>query len=140
VASERISTTEAARRLGVSGTTVRRMVRAGKLHAETAERAQGAYLVVLWDRESEEAPETTTRVATPQPPAVTATPARPVVPQAPKAAAAPAATAPRLPSTGTGGLLAQLASTSLSGWALALIVLAAVGLSASGLVAYRHSR
>jgi hypothetical protein len=91
---------------------------------------------------------------------VTATPARPVVQQAPKgpvtaqapkaaaapayvapaAAPAPAATAPRLPSTGTGGLLDQSTSSSLSGWALALIVLAGLGVSASGLVAYRRSR
>jgi hypothetical protein len=95
---------------------------------------------------------------------VTATPARPVVQQAPKgpvtaqapkaaaapaapvaqapavSAAAPAASAPRLPSTGTGGLLDQSTSTSLSGWALALIVLAGLGVSASGLVAYRRSR
>jgi hypothetical protein len=75
-------------------------------------------------------------------------PKGPVVAQAPKAAqapayvapAAPAAVAPRLPSTGTGGLLDQSASTSLTGWALALIVLAALGVSASGLVAYRRSR
>jgi hypothetical protein len=51
------------------------------------------------------------------------------------------ATAPRLPNTGTGGLLDQQSSSnSLAGWALALIVLAALGVSASGLMAYRRSR
>jgi hypothetical protein len=48
--------------------------------------------------------------------------------------------APRLPSTGTGGLLDQQSSSSLTGWALALLVLAGLGVSASGLVAYRRSR
>jgi len=46
----------------------------------------------------------------------------------------------RLPSTGTGGLLDQQSSSSLTGWALALVVLAGLGVSASGLVAYRRSR
>lgn len=84
--------------------------------------------------------------------AVAQAPKGPVVAQAPSkaaaptyqapavSAAAPAAVAPRLPSTGTGGLLDQQASNSLTGWALALIVLAALGVSASGLVAYRRSR
>jgi hypothetical protein len=49
--------------------------------------------------------------------------------------------APRLPNTGTGGLLdQQSSSSSLTGWALALVVLAGLGVSASGLVAYRRSR
>lgn len=110
-------------------------------------------------------PPTPTRAASPAPtsapppppptqaprPPVTATPARvqapvaqapkgPVTAQAPRAGAAPAAAAPRLPSTGTGGLLDEQSSTSLTGWALALIVLAALGVSASGVVAYRRSR
>jgi hypothetical protein len=50
------------------------------------------------------------------------------------------ATSPRLPNTGTGGLLDQQSSTSLTGWALAAIVLAALGVSATGLFAYRRSR
>jgi hypothetical protein len=108
---------------------------------------------------------TPTRAATPAPPPppppVTATrpaatpavvqrpvtqqaPKGPVVAQAPKAApAAPAAapaTAPRLPSTGTGGLLDTQSGNSLTGWALALIVLAALGVSASGILAYRRSQ
>lgn len=51
---------------------------------------------------------------------------------------APAA-APRLPNTGTGGLLDSQTST-LTGWALMAIVLAALGMSAVGLTAYRRSR
>jgi len=106
----------------------------------------------------------------PPTPVVTATPARspvsqqapkgpvaqgpakgPVYAQGPKTAQAPRAVgggpvyvapaaAARLPSTGTGGLLDQQASTSLTGWALAVIVLAGLGISATGLFAYRRSR
>ena len=46
---ERISTAEAARRLGVSQTQVRRQVKAGTLRAETESRPQGTRLVILWD-------------------------------------------------------------------------------------------
>lgn len=46
---------------------------------------------------------------------------------------APAAAAPRLPSTGTGGLLDQSAAGG-NGWALAAVLLAALGMAASGLV------
>jgi hypothetical protein len=45
------------------------------------------------------------------------------------------AVAPRLPSTGTGGLLDQ--SSAMSGWTLAAMLLAAVAMGGSGLVAYR---
>lgn len=48
------------------------------------------------------------------------------------------AAAPRLPSTGTGGLLDEQTSNGLTGWALAVIVLAALGVSATGLLAYRR--
>jgi len=114
-------------------------------------------------------PPTVARTNTPAPPPATAVrtpttaPATPVrtpvvqrsVQQAPKgpvsaqgpkygaggAGGGVAATAPRLPNTGTGGLLDQQSSSnSLAGWALALIVLAALGVSASGLMAYRRSR
>lgn len=92
-------------------------------------------------------PSTATRppVATPRVQApVAQAPKGPVTAQAPAKAAAPVAqapaAAPRLPSTGTGGLLDQQSSNSLTGWALLSIVLAALGVSASGLVAYRRSR
>lgn len=49
------------------------------------------------------------------------------------------AVAPRLPNTGTGGLLDQQSNT-LAGWALMAIVLAALGVSATGLMAYKRSR
>jgi hypothetical protein len=48
------------------------------------------------------------------------------------------ATSPRLPNTGTGGLLDEQTSNGLTGWALAVIVLAALGVSATGLMAYRR--
>ena len=75
----------------------------------------------------------------------------PVRAQGPKAAQAPraaarvgaggAAAAPRLPSTGTGGLLDQQSSSSgMAGWALAMILLSALGLGATGLVTYRRSQ
>jgi hypothetical protein len=54
------------------------------------------------------------------------------------AGGAPAAVAPRLPSTGTGGLLDQ--SGGASGWMLAAVLLAALGMGASGLVAYRREQ
>ena len=65
----------------------------------------------------------------------------PVRAQGPKAAQAPrAAAAPRLPSTGTGGLLDQQSNSSgMAGLELAMIMLAALGIGASGLVAYRRS-
>src|SRR5262249_15269330 len=56
---ERISTTEAGRRLGVSPTQIRRLVAAGKLRSETQHRPQGTRLVVLWD-----APDVATEDAT----------------------------------------------------------------------------
>jgi len=46
---ERISTAEAAHRLGVSPSTVRRLVRAGALRSESEQRPQGTRLVILWD-------------------------------------------------------------------------------------------
>lgn len=49
MAQERITTAEAARRLGVSTRTVRRMVRAGGLRAESERRPQGTRLLILWD-------------------------------------------------------------------------------------------
>jgi len=97
-------------------------------------------------------PAATPRPATATPsvtrPVTQQAPKGPVVAQAPKAAAAPTgqgggaapATAPRLPSTGTGGLLDQQSSSSLTGWALAAIVLAALGVSATGIFAYRRSQ
>ena len=46
---ERISTTEAARRLGVSRTQIRRLIAAGEVRAEREPRPQGTRLTVLWD-------------------------------------------------------------------------------------------
>jgi hypothetical protein len=101
-------------------------------------------------------PTKTPTAAPPPPPPASATPARtpvatpaskPVVQQAPagarygaggkEAAQAPVAGA-RLPNTGTGGLLDE--QTAATNWALLVIVLAALGVSASGLVAYRRQR
>jgi len=92
-------------------------------------------------------PPQPSRTAAPPPPPSSATPARsatpspkPVVQQAPAGAGggyAPVAGA-RLPNTGTGGLLDQ--QTTETGWALLVIVLAALGVSATGLVAYRRQR
>jgi len=88
-------------------------------------------------------PPSATPASAPPPPTArpsTATPApaaKPVVQQAPAAAYAPVAGA-RLPNTGTGGLLDQ--QTAETGWALLVIVLAALGVSATGLVAYRRQR
>ena len=59
---ERITTAEAARRLGVSQTQVRRLVAAGKLIAESEERPHGRRIVVLWDATQDE--PTTIHVAT----------------------------------------------------------------------------
>jgi len=95
-----------------------------------------------------QAPATPSATAPPPPPPPSsATPARsatpspkPVVQQAPAGAGggyAPVAGA-RLPNTGTGGLLDQ--QTTETGWALLVIVLAALGVSATGLVAYRRQR
>jgi len=94
-------------------------------------------------------PPTATRAPTqaPPPPATaTAAPPRPSVtpvvqaPKGPVRAQGPAgvAQAPRLPSTGTGGLLDQ-SSSSPAGWALVLVVVAAIGVSASGIFAYKRS-
>jgi len=78
-------------------------------------------------------------------PSATSTPApapKPVVQQAPAAGRGGGYPAPvagaRLPNTGTGGLLDQ--QTTETGWALLVIVLAALGVSATGLVAYRRQR
>ena len=46
---ERISTADAARRLGVSPTTVRRRIAHGRLSAERHLRPQGVRFVVLWE-------------------------------------------------------------------------------------------
>jgi len=79
--------------------------------------------------------------STPPPARSSQTPSpKPVVQQAPAGAGggyAPVAGA-RLPNTGTGGLLDQ--QTTETGWALLVIVLAALGVSATGLVAYRRQR
>jgi len=95
-------------------------------------------------------PPPTQRPSTPVAAPPTAAPTRaatsspkPVVQQAPAGAGkpgvyqAPVAGA-RLPNTGTGGLLDQ--QTTETGWALLVIVLAALGVSATGLVAYRRQR
>jgi len=95
-------------------------------------------------------PSATPRPATPAPPppsTATAAPRPPVTPvvQAPKGpvrvqgpAGGGVAQAPRLPNTGTGGLLDQ-SSSSPAGWALVLVVVAAIGVSASGIFAYKRS-
>jgi hypothetical protein len=77
-------------------------------------------------------------VTTTQAPAYVA-PARVAVGAGGAQAAAPATT-PRLPSTGTGGLLDQQSNSALSSWAVLLIVLAALGISATGMFAYKRSR
>jgi len=89
-------------------------------------------------------PPTKTPTAAPPPPAAPSrTPApapKPVVQQAPAgygAGGGPVVGA-KLPNTGTGGLLEQ--QTATTGWALLVIVLAALGVSATGLVAYRRQR
>ncbi len=46
---ERITTAEAARRLGLSMSGVRRRIKAGQLAAEWERRPQGTRLLVLWD-------------------------------------------------------------------------------------------
>ena len=46
---ERITTAEAARRLGISASGVRRRIKAGQLVAEVERRPQGTRLLVLWD-------------------------------------------------------------------------------------------
>jgi hypothetical protein len=53
--SDRITTAEAARRLGKSPSQVRRMVAAGRLRGEMERRPQGTRLWVLWDAASERA-------------------------------------------------------------------------------------
>jgi len=85
------------------------------------------------------AAKTPTAAPPPAPKPATATPAaKPVVQQAPAAAAYAPVAGARLPNTGTGGLLDQ--QTTETGWALLVIVLAALGVSATGLVAYRRQR
>jgi hypothetical protein len=110
------------------------------------------------------APRPATTPAPPPPaPRPAATPAltpapRPVTQQAPRGVAqgpagkevkqapaygarpsyAPPVAGARLPNTGTGGLLDE--QTAATGWALAIIVLAALGASATGLLAYRRQR
>lgn len=46
---ERLTTSDAARRLGVSTTTVRRRIASGHLNAERHRRPQGVRYVVLWE-------------------------------------------------------------------------------------------
>ena len=48
-ATERISTVEAARRLGITATAVRRRVASGALHGEWGQRPQGKRLWIRWD-------------------------------------------------------------------------------------------
>lgn len=58
-----------------------------------------------------------------------------------QAPAAVSSVSPKLPNTGTGGLLNEQSSGSaLAGWAVLAIVLAALGISATGAFAYRRSR
>jgi len=54
MALEPISTSEAAQRLGVTATTVRRMIAAGRLQAVQEPRPQGARFRVLWDSQATE--------------------------------------------------------------------------------------
>jgi len=54
MALEPISTSEAAQRLGVTATTVRRMIAAGRLQAIQEERPQGARFRVLWESHAAE--------------------------------------------------------------------------------------
>jgi excisionase family DNA binding protein len=61
---QRASVLDAARLLGVSPTTVRRMVRAGTLEAERVERPQGYTLVVLVPTSSHAAATSSHQVAT----------------------------------------------------------------------------
>ena len=61
---QRASVLDAARLLGVSPTTVRRMVRAGTLQAERVERPQGHTFVVLVPTSSQPAASSSQRVAT----------------------------------------------------------------------------
>src|SRR5215204_4456704 len=51
---DRITTAEAARRLGISRTQVRRMIDAGSLQAERQSRPQGTRLLILWDAPHDE--------------------------------------------------------------------------------------
>lgn len=50
---ERLTTAQAAHRLGVSQTQIRRLVASGRLRAEMVERPQGTRLFVLWDTPDE---------------------------------------------------------------------------------------
>jgi excisionase family DNA binding protein len=61
---QRASVVDAARLLGVSPTTVRRMVRAGTLEAERVERPQGHTFVVLVPTSSQSAATSSQRVST----------------------------------------------------------------------------
>jgi hypothetical protein len=49
--TQRLTTAEAGKRLGVSGTQIRRLVAAGKLQAEIEERPQGTRLIILWSED-----------------------------------------------------------------------------------------
>jgi excisionase family DNA binding protein len=59
---ERLSTQEAARRLGISVATVRRRIATGELHAEQEVRPQGKRWVVLLDERSEASPASAARI------------------------------------------------------------------------------
>jgi hypothetical protein len=80
-----------------------------------------------------------TAVATPAAQRPAAPAAQAAKPAAPGAQAARPAAAPALPRTGTGGLLDQH-QNGATGLALLGIILGAMALSATGLVAYRRSR
>jgi hypothetical protein len=82
---------------------------------------------------------TRTAVATPAAQRPAAPAAQAAKPAAPGAQAARPAAAPALPRTGTGGLLDQH-QNGATGLALLGIILGAMALSATGLVAYRRSR
>jgi excisionase family DNA binding protein len=67
---EYITTAEAARRLGVSPTQIRRLVASGKLRGEMEPRPQGTRLVILWDEtdDATRTPPEAAEVATERPP------------------------------------------------------------------------
>lgn len=64
---ERLSTLEAARRLGISVATVRRRIAVGELTAEQEVRPQGKRWVVLLDDRSDASPTSSPRVTRAQP-------------------------------------------------------------------------
>lgn len=63
---ERLSTKEAAHRLGISPATVRRLIAAGTLPAERAARPQGARWLVLLDTSPDASPDLKPRVTSVQ--------------------------------------------------------------------------